>query len=134
MAFDGRFGGDLLVQGDKVGVHDTAGGIVFEAHEVLDLVGPFFLHAIEQAAGGFIGKLIEQVGDVIVGHVFQNGHDFIRIHAVDEFDEEVLIQFAEENSLLLHIVDHIEQQSLILERQLRNRMERSAPWVFLTIL
>ena len=54
----------------------------------------------------------------------------IWIHALDEFDEQILVQFAEEDSLLLQIIDHLEQQSLVLERQVPEQDGQVRPMGF----
>ncbi|VTR63896.1 hypothetical protein DESC_100092 [Desulfosarcina cetonica] len=116
--FDGLGGGDFLIQGDEIGVHDPTGAVIGKAHEILDLIGTRLVHALEQAVDRLLGQMAEQIGHVIVGHGLEDRHHLFRIHVFDEVDEEIFVEFAEQDAFLFHILDHVEEQPLIRVRKI----------------
>ncbi len=111
-------GGGIFPQGHEIGHHDAAGGVFGIPEQLLDLLGAFPLHLLQNGVGFFIGKLFQNVGDIVAGHRFQDPDNLIQFALFDEFEEGVLLQFAEDKPFFLVVFDHIEQLVLLRTGQI----------------
>ncbi|GIW19984.1 MAG: hypothetical protein KatS3mg065_0280 [Chloroflexota bacterium] len=69
---DGLSRGQVVGDGDELGRHDPAGGVLRVAEELPDLVGLVALHEGEDLGPGLIRQVGDEVGGVIGAHLFED--------------------------------------------------------------
>ena len=111
-SLDGLFGGCLIGEGEEIGRHDTARGVLLVAEEILDLLGLLLRHQAQDLLGQLLRQFADEIGPIVGGHRLEDFRYAMLVHSLQELGAAGLVDLAQYLRRCFGVLDEIEDNPL----------------------
>ncbi len=112
----------ILAQGEDLGGHDAAGGVLPVLQQLLDLLRLLRLHQAENLRRQLLWQVLHDVGGVVPRHVLQQFEDLLLVELRQQAGADGVIEFGQHVAGDLRIVDQPKEQRLLLVVEVTKEM------------